>query len=241
VAPVDRFLKIEDQRSARQAVARPTERTRFSDLGDSAETAAEPERSGGEPERFSPMPEKPTDAPIRIRGDDGGQPFIRCRVCRYDNPLGSTVCTFCGADLTTPAQRSFNEALWDRYLQERAAYRQEAERIEAERRKGDAAHAAAIRELQRLSLGQIRWGGDDWWSRFAGLFSGAGRVIARWLVRRFPDRRERLFVMVGALVGVNLLTLWWLVTQQMGLTFWLISLCIQATAIVRAVYRVRRG
>lgn len=125
------------------------------DAGGSAEAATEPQRSGGEAERFSPLPEQPAEPPIRVRADDGGQPFMRCRVCRYDNPVGARVCSFCEADLTTPAQRSFNEALWDRTLEERAEYKQEAERIAAERRKTDAQYAQAMRELQRLRL--TRW------------------------------------------------------------------------------------
>jgi hypothetical protein len=241
VGPLDRFLKIENQRPDRPGAARPDGPTRFTDLGDSERSATEPGRSGGEPERFAPAAEKQADPRIRIRVDDDGQPFIRCRVCRYDNPLGSTACTFCEADLTTPAQRSYNEALWDRHLQERVEYRQEAERIEAERRKAEAAHAAAMGELRWLRLGQIRWAGDNWWSPFAELFRDAGRVLARWLVRRFPDRRERLLVVGGALVVVNLLALWWVVAQRLGLTLWLISLGIQLVAIARAVHRARRG
>jgi hypothetical protein len=241
VAPLDRFLKIEGRRPKRDEAARPGKRTRFDDVGGSAEAATEPQRSGGEAERFSSLPERSDAPPIRVRVDDGGQPFIRCRVCRYDNPVGARVCCFCEADLTTPAQRSFNEALWDRTLEERAEYKQEAERIAAAQQATDAQYVRAMRELQRLRLGQIRWSDGGQLYPFADRFAAVGRAIARWLVRTFPDRRRRLFVLGGALVLMNVLTLWWVQGRGRGLTLWWASVLIQVVSLLSAWVRVRGG
>jgi hypothetical protein len=244
VASLDRFLKIEGERPARDEAPRPAERARFADVGGGVESPVgpgEPQRSGGEPERFTPAPERPAEPPIRIKEDDGGQPFIRCRVCRCDNPVGVSSCSLCEADLRTPAQRSFNEALWDRVLAERAEYKQETERLEAGKRKTEAQYAAAMREMQRLRLGQFRWRGGSAFGLFDGVFADAGSAIARWLVRTFPDRRRRLLVLVGVLALVNLLTLWWLLGRQTGLTFWWVSLAIQLASVLSAFNRARRS
>ena len=238
MTPLDRFLKIGSPQPATQDASRPTKRVRFTDVGDSV-APAEPGRSGGEPERFTPAPERPVDPPIRVREDDGGPPFIRCRVCRIDNPVGARVCSLCDADLTTSAQRNFNEALWDRTVEERALYEQEAQRLETERRRIDAEYSAAVRELGKLRLGQIWHDGDL--GLFRGLFADVGRVIGRRLVRAFPDRRERLFVLGGVLVILNLLTLWWVLERGGRVILWSISLGIQLAAILKASYRTRRG
>jgi len=78
-------------------------------------------------------------------------------------------------------------------------------------------------------------------SLFAGTFADTGSVIARWLVRTFPNRRDRAIVLVGGLAIVNLLTLWWLLGRQRGLTFWWISLAIQLASVLSAFHRARRS
>jgi hypothetical protein len=41
------------------------------------------------------------------------QPFLRCAVCEADNGRFAERCTNCGAALTTPEQRAYNDALWE--------------------------------------------------------------------------------------------------------------------------------
>jgi hypothetical protein len=42
------------------------------------------------------------------------QPFHRCAICEAENGRFSDGCTNCGASLTTPEQRAYNDALWER-------------------------------------------------------------------------------------------------------------------------------
>ncbi len=241
MGPLDRFLKIEGERPARERTQSPPAPSRFTDVGGSESTGppAESGRSGGEPERFSAAPARPKAPPIRLREDDRGQPFIRCRLCHFDNPAGAIVCAFCDADLATPAQRSYNEALWDRTQSERVEYQQAVERLEEEQQKREAQRQSAMRELERLRLQQISWRGSSLRELFAHYVTRAGTAVARCLVLSFPDRRERTFVVAGTLVILNLLTLWWVLSEGFGLTLWWISVVVQVASIVGAVERGR--
>lgn len=243
MGPLDRFLKIEGQRPARDRTQSPPRPSRFTDVGgsESAREPAESARSGGEPERFSAAPERPKASPIRLREDDGGQPFIRCRLCHFDNPIAALVCSFCDADLTTPAQRSYNEALWDRTESERAEYQQAVERLEEEQKKREADHKSAMRELERLRREQMSWGDASLRELVGHLFRRAGTAVARWLVRTFPDRRERIFVAAGTLVILDLLMLWWVLHEGFGLTLWWIGVVVQVASILGAIERGRSG
>jgi hypothetical protein len=144
--PLDHSPKPDNQRP----VACPTERPRV--VGN-AEGASEPEGAGRKPERLASA--GPPDEPsLRVREDDGGLPFIRCLLCHCDNPVGATLCTVCAADLTTSAQRSFNGTLQDHYLREQAEYRQETDRIAAQRRKLETENARVLKDLGRLQYRQ---------------------------------------------------------------------------------------
>jgi len=243
VGPLDRFLKIEGRRPARDRASHPPGPSRFTDVGGSetADPPAEASRSGGEPERFSAAPERPKAVPIRLREDDGGQPFIRCRLCHFDNAIGTAVCTFCDADLTTPAQRSYNEALWERTESERAEYQQAVERLEEEQKQREADHKSAMQELERLRREQMSWGDASLRELVAHRFRRAGTAVARWLVRTFPNRRERIVVAAGTLVILDLLMLWWALHEGFGLTLWWIGVVVQVASILGAIERGRSG
>jgi hypothetical protein len=58
-------------------------------------------------QRFASGMEIAEDAP-------DAQPFHRCAVCEADNGRFTECCTNCGASLTTPEQRAFNDALWEK-------------------------------------------------------------------------------------------------------------------------------
>jgi hypothetical protein len=167
---------------------------------------------------------------LRLREDDGGQPFIRCRHCRCDNAVSAARCRHCGADLATPAQRSFNTALWERHLAEEAELREETERLEAQRRRADEALARAMDEMARLRLRQHRWISND-------PFVEVGRAIGSWLTRTYPDRRRRARVVVGAMLVPNLLLLWLVFGWWPAVVAWLVLVTVQA-AVGYRIWRV---
>src|SRR5436305_2725867 len=84
------------------------------------------ERAGGESQPSDPD----VDAEIeRLRNDrkqrfasgmetaetePQAQPFRRCAVCEADNSRFAERCQNCGVALTTPEQRAYNEALWQK-------------------------------------------------------------------------------------------------------------------------------
>ena len=58
-------------------------------------------------ERFASGMEIAEDVP-------DARPFARCAVCEAENGRFVERCTNCGASLTTPEQRAYNDALWER-------------------------------------------------------------------------------------------------------------------------------
>jgi len=72
------------------------------------------------------------------------QPFLRCGICEADNSKFAEKCTNCGAPLTTPEQRAYNDALWEkrRAVQQAVDGRAVGERI---------ARRVAGREDERLA------------------------------------------------------------------------------------------
>jgi hypothetical protein len=116
-----------------------------------AESIVAPALSGGKPKRPATGP--PDEPVLRVREDDG-QPFIRCLGCRYDNHVGAVRCMSCNADLTTSDQRSFNQNLRDRYLQEQAEYKRETERIATEQRRLNREHVQTMQDLNAFQYKQ---------------------------------------------------------------------------------------
>src|SRR4051812_14781051 len=82
----------------------------------------EPRRGGGGPE--PPVPEAErlraegkhrfASGPGLAAGAGNAQPFHRCAVCEAENGRFTERCTNCGASLTTPEQRAYNDALWEK-------------------------------------------------------------------------------------------------------------------------------
>jgi membrane-bound ClpP family serine protease len=149
---VDRFLKLEKIRPRRAgagAVLGAGER--FADAGPQAdEGSAEPAASGTETGRFSTA--EPPPKAIAVLADDGGQPFIRCRNCRTDNHLTATKCSFCEASLTTPPQRAYNEALWQRHAAEKAELQAHVQALAASQREANEEALAALRRSRVFEL-----------------------------------------------------------------------------------------
>jgi hypothetical protein len=142
---LDRFLRLERSRP-RAAAPEPVLGAggRFAEAPPPAEGEGPgPAVSGLEAGRFGPA--APSEKPIAVLEDDGGQPFIRCRNCRTDNHLTATLCAFCGANLTTPPQRAYNEALWRRQSAEKAEIQAHVQALEASQREANEEVLAALR------------------------------------------------------------------------------------------------
>jgi hypothetical protein len=148
---------------------------------------AAPGATGAGTDRFAPAPE-PTEKPIAVLADDGGQPFIRCRQCRTDNHLTATKCSFCEATLTGAAQRAYNEALWAQHAAERAELQAHVRALEASRRAADEEALRAIR--QNLTYEQYE----------SSLQRDDVPPLGLRLARRIRDPRLRLGVLI--VIGV---------------------------------------
>ena len=187
----DRFLKVERARPGRSDASDPLpEDGRFAEMGST--------------DRIRPPAERGLDT------DDGrsGQPFIRCADCKVDSSVYEVRCQRCGADLNTPAQRSFNERLWAEHRsQDEAASREIAERertrnaeaAEVARQRREIGEELARRERERV-LDQFPEGPVG-----TGSFGRADTVGMR-LLRHLPGTAWRV---VAALVvfGIPLLLL----------------------------------
>jgi hypothetical protein len=185
MARLSRFLHLERQRSGpAEPIKGFVQQQRFDSAQPVALEAEVAQRSGAETRRFAAEPPAShEERPLRVREDDDGLPFIRCCRCRFDNPVQARVCDHCGADLTTPMQRSFNEALHERLAAERDEERQEVARL-------DAARVAAQQEYKEI----LRRGIVPYHEpRQTGVrqVHALGKAIGIWLARRVPNRRAR--------------------------------------------------
>lgn len=123
------------------------------DAGEPAEAAKhEPGASappGGAPGSVSAGPvagrfgEPPARAPEVATPASDAQPFVRCYRCETDNSIYAEHCSTCSAELDTPEQRRFNEALWTERRQQAAQLDDEVRRLrEASARAEEEAHRA---------------------------------------------------------------------------------------------------
>jgi len=181
---LDRFLRLEKSRP-RRADTEPVLGAggRFAETAPAAEKGAEgPVASGMESARFEPQPH--TEKPIAVLPDDGGQPFIRCRNCRTDNHLTALTCAFCEANLTTPPQRAYNEALWQRHTAEKIELQSHVQLLEASRRVADEEAQRAIRQSLTFEQYAATQHADD------------PPPLGLRLARRIRDPRIRLAVLI---------------------------------------------
>jgi len=170
-----RFLNLEKPRPGPQDEHVPPEKQRFGNVEMPSPPAAPPAPPVPRQatDRFREPGEQPLDV-VESRGD--AQPFVRCAHCEMDNSIYAGSCQNCGADLSTPHQRAFNERLWaERRKQDAQEESLLAER-EKERQRMAAAEASARRELAtemaqreaervRGELEDPRWGGSGGWGR----------------------------------------------------------------------------
>jgi hypothetical protein len=121
-----RFLRLEPRREPR-AVDPEIERLRL-------------ERQ----QRFASGMEIAEEAP-------DAQPFLRCGICEADNSKFAAKCTNCGAPLTTPEQRAFNDALWEKRRASEQAARVPESAVHTRALGEEIARTVADRERDRMS------------------------------------------------------------------------------------------
>ncbi|MBN1210473.1 MAG: hypothetical protein JXB05_36805 [Myxococcaceae bacterium] len=92
------------------------------------------------------------------------QRFPRCARCESDNSRFAQECAVCGADLSTPQQREYNERLWQARQQELAREREAVEAIvqnrqrsSEERQAEEARYAALMAKLREQEGRGSRW------------------------------------------------------------------------------------
>ena len=163
-------------------------------------------RSGGTPERFEEAVHSEALRPLDL---SEGQPFVRCARCRADHHVTAVLCSSCGADLCTAEQRAFNEALWNRRLEEKAEEERELERLREAREQADRELRDALRQRRefeqqwerRRSRG-LEGDGED---NAVDTLQRLGHAIGGWLRRHVRHRGLRLAIIAGGTALVVLL------------------------------------
>jgi hypothetical protein len=107
-----RFLRLERPHAGKGDAPKLANEQRFEheELGSDAEIERLREARRRQFASGVETAEEPADA----------QPFTRCGVCEADNSRYIARCMNCGANLDTPEQRDFNEALWSKRRAEQA-------------------------------------------------------------------------------------------------------------------------
>ena len=185
-----RFERLERERPQDPRSARSSVETRFGDGQASGQAAAVPDRSGAPVARFE---EPAAGGGLRVLDTDGGQSFVRCALCRTDSFANATRCSSCGADLRTPAQRRFNEALWLRLAADQAEVAGEAALVKERRAAADREVAEAVRRApellqelaRRRALGLPLDDADDVSSPLRAVARALGRFLGQALGRVF--------------------------------------------------------
>lgn len=146
-----RFLHLERSRGER---AGPEEQPRlqssgrFEDMADRTEGVDATLVPEAHVERFK----RHGEIPLQLAEKPSvGRRFPRCASCESENGLYSQSCTVCGADLTTPEQRAFNERHW----QQREAREREAQQALAEDRQRREAHREEEEVQRAKALSQL--------------------------------------------------------------------------------------
>ena len=236
-----RFERLERERAAEgDRAARPSPlEARFGGALEGQTDA--PARSGAEAVRFE---EPESGDRIRVLETEHGQAFVRCARCRSDNHVTASRCGNCEADLATPEQRSFNEALWRRLEAEKAEEKSAVEALRERRAAAESEQAGAMRRRQELEveLARRRELGlplDDADDVSDPLRAGArtvGRFLGQGLARVFPNRRARLAAV--ALSGLALLALFVAYPWSFLGALWIL---LVVAGLARRRRRARRG
>lgn len=181
-----RFLHLERSRGERPKGEEPSRLQsgqRFEALaekGEAPQSAVVPETHL---ERFrGEAPLALADAPREA------ERFPRCARCESENGRFARECTVCGADLTTPQQREYNERLWQtRQAQER----EQAQALEQSRQQAEARRQEELADRARL-MEKLR--SDPWGDRQDGL---QGRSLGMYLLGLIPSKAVRWGIGIG--------------------------------------------
>jgi len=232
VSRLRRFENLERARpeSRGRAADRPELADRFG-VDPAGPTAGPAGSADPIPHRFEA--EEDPGSTLRLREIDDGQPFVRCALCHADGHVASVACSHCGADLTTPEQRAYNEALWRRQDAERTEQREQIAKMEAARAAAEHEAAEVRREfdeiLRRHRRGS-RSGVDDATDTIRDGARSLGGLLGGWLRRAVPDRTYRIAVAViaaaalAALVAAYPMQAWasvWAVLMIAIVTGWI--------------------
>ncbi|HVG62204.1 MAG TPA: hypothetical protein VNA24_26805 [Hyalangium sp.] len=186
-----RFLHLERSRGERSKAEEPSRLQsgqRFEALaekGEAPQSAAVPETHL---ERFrGEAPLALADAPREE------ERFPRCARCESENGRFVRECTVCGADLTTPQQREYNERLWQtRQAQER----EYTQALEKSRQQAEARRQEELADRARLTE-QLR--SDPWGDRQnKGLLRG--HSLGMFLLSIIPSKAVRWGIGVGLIL-----------------------------------------
>jgi hypothetical protein len=157
-----RFLNLERSRGDRP---KPEEQPQLQS-GNRFETLAQ---RGSAPQQ-SAVPETHLErfrgeAPLALvdaQPEQDAQLFPRCGSCESDNGRFAKECVVCGADLTTPQQRAYNERLWQTRKQELAQEREAVAALSqqkhaAERQEDQARYAQLLEKLRKKEGASAQW------------------------------------------------------------------------------------
>jgi hypothetical protein len=122
--------------------------------------------------------------------------FPRCGSCEADNGAFAKECGQCGADLTTPQQREYNERLQQSRQQEAAQAREAAMAFEQERQRREAEQQAdAERYVRLLKETRTQEQAGARWQAMAQHGS-----IGLWLLSLIPHPGVRWGVLLAAIL-----------------------------------------
>jgi hypothetical protein len=205
-----RFDRLERERAAddgsRASPSRPSAvESRFGER-EAPGPASPPARSGADAVRF----EEAAEERLRVRDTDDGLSFVRCAHCRADNYPTAARCTNCEADLDTPGQRAFNEALFRKHVADREEEKQQLEALKERRALAEREQAEAMRQREALEgeLSRRRERGlpldeaDDVSDPLRAGARSVGGLIGQALARWLPDPTTRLVVLGAAGIAV---------------------------------------
>jgi hypothetical protein len=138
------------------------------------------------------------EAPLALvdaQPEQDAQLFPRCGSCESENGRFAKECVVCGADLTTPQQRAYNERLWQTRKQELAQEREAVAALSqqkhaAERQEDQARYAQLLEKLRKKEGASAQW-------RSAG--EGGGSLGLK-LLSLIPNQGVRMGILFGSIL-----------------------------------------
>lgn len=189
-----RFLHLERSRTERPASEEPSQLQNGNRFSSVAGPQAAPQATSVPEthlERFR------GEAPLSLADPaQKAEHFPRCGSCEADNSAFAKECGQCGADLTTPQQRAYNERLQQTRQQEAAQAREAALAFEEQRKRDEAEKQQDSEQFVRL-LKEAREQEQSrgWWKTI-----GQHGSIGMWLLSLLPHPLLRWGVLAVAIL-----------------------------------------